>query len=349
MCISLNIFYRAENNGENQEYWNLDLFDAKNFVTEFRIIGQAKKYFHAPLSGIPTIKSKNENENNEKMMIYEGIYIGFKDKNSALFIRYNFEKLIDLLKGNTIENIKEELEDSPEDSLKNSKILNFINQFMVSLIIRLFFLVFVIKRNFFWFIIDFMDHHDSIDIVLLSLIFSQYFLYSFVGLKFLFSEKFQLSIGSVLENFHNNKIGIYGLFFYSNKDSIIGVYALGMPDKYIYLNLSLFGFYKNYFFIFCKYTKDQYRSYLRGYFAFNLLWFFELNNKKLQVFGLINLSNKNKYKFAIIIIIFYISIQVGLQKNQGGNITPFLCIGLFAYIDTFKMFYENKENKLLSF
>ena len=344
MYIFLNIFYKAESSVE--EYWSLDLFEAKNFVTEFRVICQAKKYFHVPLSGIPIIKFKNENENNEKMMVYEGIHIGFKDKNNALFIRCSFEKLIDLLKGNAIENIKKEFEDSTEYFLKNSKILHFINKFMVSLIIRLFFFVLVIKRNFFWFIIDFMDHHDSIDIVLLSLIFNQYFLYSFAGLKFLFYEKFQLSVGSVLENFHNNKLGIYGLFFYSDKDLIMGMYALAIPDKHIYLHLSLFGFYRNYFFVFCKYTRDQHRSYLRVYFAFNLLWFLEY--KKTQVFGLVNLSNRNKYKFAIIITIFYISIQVGFQKNRG-SITPFLCIGLLAYIDIFKMFHENQENKILSF
>lgn len=348
MYISLNILYKAENSGENKEYWNIDLFDWKNFVTEFRVIGQAKKYFHVPMSGVPIVKFKNENANNEKMMVYEGIHIGWKDENNALFLRCSFEKLMEILHGKVIENVKEEFDDSPEYTLKNTEIMKFLNKYMVSLIIRIFFLVLVIKRNFFWFIIDFMDHHKSIDIVLLSLIFSQYFLYSFSGSRVIFAEQFHMSLGVILENFHNCKLGVYGLFFYSDKDILSGCYGFVMPGKHIYLNLSLFGFYKNYFFAFCKYTYDIHRSYLRGYLAFNLLWFLEIDDRKLQVFGLLNLSNRNKYKFAIIIIIFYISIQVGLQKNRG-SITPFLCIGLLAYVDTFKMFYEKEKNQLLSF
>ena len=311
--------------GASKFFYNnpLDLFNIDNFTFQLSVYNQVSKYLFKHQDEENLIKVKDINEYSETYYISESFYIGFQDeeKVNMLILRIGLKDLIEKVK-----------------SLKIG---------LISLVLKLMVFVIVIRRNVFSFVFDFISS-NIVDKNLLSMVFIQSRIYSYLGF-FSMGDSYSISLGAIQDcsqhNFNKEFNGFYILYF--NNDNLL-TYGFYLVLSKKFQHFSLYGFYDQLAIIFFRFSQNDSGQYARVCFFFNFLdLFLKTDDFKITLFVL--LTTKKKFKIAIVILLFYISINIGVIK-RGGRFIPFFSVGISGSIDFVEItsVFEESKNKLIT-
>jgi len=301
----------------------LDLFHMDNFTFQFMVYNQVSKYLFEHQDEENLIKVKDINEYSETYYISESFYIGFQDKEKVnmLILRIGLKDLIEKVK-----------------SLKIG---------LISLVIKLMVIVLAIRRNMFLFVFDFISS-SVVNKFFLNMVFIQPRIYSYFGF-FSIGNFYRLSLGAIQncskQNINKEFNGLYLLYFYRENLLTYGFYCI-LSKKF--QHFSLYGFYDQLAIIFFRFSQSDSGKYARVCFFFNFLdLFIKTNDFKITLFIL--LTTKKKFKIAIVILLFYISINIGIIKKSGRFI-PFFSVGISGSIDFVEITsaFKESQDKLIS-
>ena len=294
-----------------------------NFTFQLVVYNQVSKYLFQHQDEENLIKVKDINEYSETYYLSESFYIGFQDaeKVNMLILRVGLKDLIEKVK-----------------SLKIG---------LISLVLKLTILVLVIRRNMFLFVFDFIPS-IVVSKYLLSMVFIQPRIYSYLGF-FYVGDFHRMSIGAIQDcskqNINKEFNGLYFLYFYMGNLLTYGFYCI-LSKRF--QHLSLYGFYDQLAIAFFRLSQSDSGQYARVCFFFNFLdLFVKTDDFKIMLFVL--LTTKQKFKIAIIILLFYISINIGIIRKNGRFI-PFFSVGISGSIDFVEIAsaFQNSQDKLIT-